>query len=402
VYRDDATVGDALAAVVARFETKIDEIAERNSARQRAEIDGLDELDAPALWEIHRRLTRESRRIQARHLLRNLEPPETCPEPDVEAADLAVRGSFSLADTLKGYRIGHVCTMEAWLEAIEETELEPDIRARCIALVTRYATEYDDRIADLVSREYARRQQQHTADLDHSRLGLVRALIEGREAAASELAYPVELHHIGFVASGDGADAVIQELASSLDHQRLVVPAEDGVLMGWLGSTKNGLRSRALLRRFAPPPGVRLAIGNVRSGYPGLRRSHREASDAHLVSLRRPRPITFYDDVILEVLALRDARAAREFIDDVLGGLHEDDAYSERLRTTLAAYFRAEQNAVAAAASLGVHAVTVGRHLDQIETRVGYRVNQRRAELESALRLRALLLADPQSATSAS
>lgn len=168
-------------------------------------------------------------------------------------------------------------------------------------------------------------------------------MIEGREAAASELAYPVDLYHIGFVPSGDGAGAVVEELARSLDHQRLVVRAEDGLLMGWLGSAKNGLRSRALLRKFAPQPGVRFSIGNVRPGYQGLRRTHREASEAHLVSLRRLRPITFYDDVILEVLALRDEQAAREFIADVLGGLDEDDEYSERLRTTLAAYFRAEQ-----------------------------------------------------------
>jgi hypothetical protein len=381
---------NVLRSVALRFVGKLEDLATRNSERQRSEIAQLAELDAPALWQINRRLSRESRGLQATHLLRGCELPESCPEPDKEAARLAAQGGLPLADALKSYRIGHVCTIETWLESIEEVDLSADERARCIATISRFATEYDDRIADLVSKEYERHRQQLTATQPRTGLECFRDLIEGRPETISELGYSLELHHIGVVGSGFGVKEAVAKLAKEIRHEHALVLAEDGLYMGWLGSTDNEASPKQLLHGFKPPPGVSLAFGNVRFGYEGLRRTHREASGAHLVALRRRRAVTLYDDVVLEVLALRDEKAARDFIADVLPRLNDDGADSQRLRETLSAYFHAEQNRVATAAALGVHAVTVSRHLEQIEARIGHRVNQRRAELESALRLRAL------------
>jgi DNA-binding PucR family transcriptional regulator len=95
-----------------------------------------------------------------------------------------------------------------------------------------------------------------------------------------------------------------------------------------------------------------------------------------------------YEDVTLEALALRDESAAREFAADALRGINGDDARSTGLRETLSAYFETGQNAASTAAALRVHEATIGRRLAEIEKRIGQRVNQRRAELETALRLR--------------
>jgi PucR C-terminal helix-turn-helix domain/GGDEF-like domain len=386
-----------LVAIAITFAEKLNELVARAVMRQHAQLESLADLDdSSALWEINRRLHRESRGLQATYLLRGYELPESCPEPDREAARLASQAGLALAETLKSYRIGHACTMEAWLEAISETDLTPEERANYLSSISRFVTEYDNRIADFVASEYER-EQLRSPELGRTRIKLFRDLLEGRPESAASLGYDLDLHHMGIIATGLGATDAIKALARNLDHQLLLVGVEDGLVMGWLGSHMNGVRPRRLLRDFEPPAGTTLAVGNVRSGYEGLRRTHREASDAHAVSCRRqPHAITLYDDVILEVLALRDEKAAREFIADVLGDLDQDEKGSQRLRATLAAYFRCEQNAAAAAASLGIHAVTVGRHLDQIEGRIGHRVNQRRAELESALRLRSLLMPEPK------
>jgi DNA-binding PucR family transcriptional regulator len=95
-----------------------------------------------------------------------------------------------------------------------------------------------------------------------------------------------------------------------------------------------------------------------------------------------------FEDVALEVLAgeLRDD--ARAFIARELGELNEDSSRAGRLRETLQAYFVSGHNAAAAAAALGIHQQTVGNRLKAIEDQLGASVGSRRAELETALRLR--------------
>lgn len=74
-----------------------------------------------------------------------------------------------------------------------------------------------------------------------------------------------------------------------------------------------------------------------------------------------------------------------------LSGLDGDDTRAARLRETLQAWFAAGHNATAAAAALGVHEQTVAQRLRTVEERTGRPVAARRAELETALRLRNLL-----------
>jgi hypothetical protein len=71
--------------------------------------------------------------------------------------------------------------------------------------------------------------------------------------------------------------------------------------------------------------------------------------------------MTFYEDVALEALAIRDESAAREFVADALGGINGDDARSVGLRETLSAYIQTGQNAASTAAALRQHEATTGR-----------------------------------------
>jgi PucR C-terminal helix-turn-helix domain/GGDEF-like domain len=394
VYRPNLQNGlsEVLPDLANRFEERLDAITAENAARQRAEIASLRDLEAPALWEANRRLTRESRRVQAIKLSRGMELPVACPDPDVEAVQLAVRGGLTLAEVLKAYRIGHACTLNAWLDLIEELDI-PDSEARsCIAAVSRFVTQYDARLADLVAEEYQRERSEMAAHSDALQLQRFRELIEGHPEAANALGYDLDLQHIGVIAWGVDAEPALHRLARAIDHRLFFVRAEDGLLMGWLGARlEMTAQKMSLLRAFHPPRDGALALGDAHPGYDGLRRTHRQAGAAHVVALKQRRQMTFYSDVAIEALALRDESAAADFISDVLAGIDADDARSAELRDTLSAYFAAEQNATSTAAHLGVHDATITRRLAEIERRTGHRVNKNRAQLETALRLRSLL-----------
>jgi DNA-binding PucR family transcriptional regulator len=132
-----------------------------------------------------------------------------------------------------------------------------------------------------------------------------------------------------------------------------------------------------------------VSLGDPGSGTGGFRRSHREARDAHRVSVRAGAAgeVLRYDEVALESLVADDDERTRAFVARELHGIDGADARSERLRETLRAYFACAQNASAAAALLGVHEHTVTYRLRTIEERLGRPVTSRRAELEMALRL---------------
>jgi DNA-binding PucR family transcriptional regulator len=101
--------------------------------------------------------------------------------------------------------------------------------------------------------------------------------------------------------------------------------------------------------------------------------------------------VTHYGEVALEALAAGDPDEARAFVVRELRGLEGDDARARRLRETLRAWFAAGQNAAATAAALGVHEQTVAARLRAVEERTGAPPAARRAELETALRLREYL-----------
>lgn len=79
-----------------------------------------------------------------------------------------------------------------------------------------------------------------------------------------------------------------------------------------------------------------------------------------------------------------------EFVSDELGALAGLDRRAEKLRATLESYFASAMSATCTAARLGVHDQTVANRLRAIEHSIGHSIQTGRAELEVALRLRAV------------
>jgi hypothetical protein len=380
-----------LRRVAVEFERRLDHLADLMARRHREDFEKLDDFDAPELWEEFRRIVRESRRVQASYLTRDMALPAVCPEPDVDAARLAATGGLSLAETLRSYRIGHAVTFDVWVDALESLHLHETDHAACLRAISRFTNIYHERIADLVGFEYEREHDAISRHPDKKRLKLVRDVIDGSTDSLNGLEYDLRFEHLGAIAWGPQAHAVLADLALALDRRLLLVPAEEQLVLAWLGREERPVgEDLKALRGFKPTADAQIAVGNPGEGVAGFRRTHRQAGEAHVVAKRRPQPLTLYSDVALEAFALRDEPAAREFVAHALRTL---SANGERgnLIDTLRAYFTAGQNASSAAAALGVHEHTVARRIHKVEQRLGCSLNQRRGELELALRLEPLL-----------
>lgn len=388
-----ASLDDIIREAADRFREGLVPLAEEMAERHREEIDDLRILDSPELWEIHKRLMRESRSAQAGYLMNGRSIPQACPTPDLEAAEMSVLGALPLPTILKGYRIGHTLTMEAWLAVVDSLEHPEEQVDACRRAITSFVLSYDERIAHLVSDHYHDAERRARADPQVRRLGIVRDVLNGTGTPA-ELGYELERDHLGLVAWGDDAAAerAVKAASEALGCEFLCVRSMPGLHMAWLGCDEvDPAHGPGDLERLDPGPNARLAVGTRQAGPEGFRRTHRQAGDAHVVGRRNGSPVVFYADVSLEAMLLRDTRRAQEFVAQELAGLDGSDKRCRHLRETLRAYFRSGQNAASTAASLGVRDSTVSSRLRRAEEIIGTPVSARSAELDLALRVHELL-----------
>lgn len=387
--QDSDTTFAALARALA---DRVDHLSEVLLARVFREIP--EWLERPELHEPLRQLTRESVRVEQMAFARR-ELPDECPAVDAEIASWAARLEGPVSLVIDGYRRGHQVQWEGWFELVEGEDCEPELRRELLERGSRFFFAYAGRVSHLAANQYERERDRLLRSREQRRMHLVGELLRGRDVDAGALGYDPSAHHVGVVAWGPQAAQAARELASLVDRRLLAVEVVEETWWAWLGGDRPlDDAAERHLRGYRPPPGARLALGGQRPGAPGFSATHRQAALAHRVALNTQAPLTHHDDVALEGLAGADEDQAREFVARELRGLEGDDARTQQLRDTLAAYLSSGLNAAAAAAALGVHYKTVVHRLAAVEERTGRRVTERRAELEVALRLRRFLDAE--------
>lgn len=381
-----------LALIAELLSPRAEKIAVEISARVRSDIPELRAIQDPAFWEAVHVSSQANLETGLAVAAGDRRFPRQAPLDAGDVARLAARAGASLSAVMRAYRIGHSVTWEHVLVAAEEIGMDSHERLEALRATSEFLFAFVDHVANLVTDEYLREREGALRALKRGRVELVREVLEGVAADAGVLEYDLSHQHVGVVASGDGVEAALKDLAAGLDRRLLAVRAEDGLLWGWLGGgTALDTEGSRLLRRFAPPGGATVAFGGPASGLEGFRVAHRQARDALGVARRSGRSVVSFRDVALEVLATRDEGYAREFVIAELGELAEPGERAHKLRETLRAYFAAGQNASAAAAMLGVHDQTVSYRLRAVEKSIGDSIAARRGELETALRLRAVL-----------
>jgi len=275
-------------------------------------------------------------------------------------------------------------------ELVETEEGDPARRRALLAHGSDFFFDYATRLSHLTLTEYTHQRDLMLSDREHRRVHLVHELLDGNDVDPAALGYDPSGANLAFVAWGDAAAEAARAVADALSRPLLLVGVWGDDRWGWLGGSV-GPESIARLARADLPDGAALAFGDDASGPRGFALSHQQARQAERAGRRAGRALTHYSEVALESLAAADADAAAAFVAHELAGLDGDDVRSTRLRQTLRAWFAAGHNAAAAAAALGVHEQTVAQRLRTVEERTGRPVGARRAELETALRLRDLL-----------
>lgn len=315
--------------------------------------------------------------------------PQTVPTPDREYAKAAAQLEIPLHVVIDAYHRGATVQWEIWSELVERMERDPDEQRRLFQGFGEFFMNYGTWIMGQVGQVYERERETRVRSGEQRRVHLVREVLSGRDADLATIGYDLSGQHVGLVLWGPGTREAAEGLAAALGRRLLFLDVLEDTSWAWLGGHRPLSRERRQqLARFGPPEGTRVAVGVEAAGRDGFRQTHRDAVEAQRGAWSGTKAVTFFDDVALEALTGRDERAARRFIARELRGIEGEDARSKRLRDTLTTYFAHGSNAAATAKALDIHEQTVAQRLTAVEERTGRPVLTRRAELETALRLR--------------
>lgn len=322
--------------------------------------------------------------------------PDAPPQHDLQGARDSAAMGVALEQFVAIYRLGHRVQWEAWLDVVAGEQVDEETRMRFVRLWSAFFFDYVAMIERGVARSYAAGRDTLVGDREQRRMRALVQLLDGADHEAPALGFAVAgRRHLGLVTWGLPDRGPLEALAAALDRELLAVTVGEGNWWAWLaGGRPLAARPAEVVARSRTSGLAWLALGRDGEGVDGFRRTHAEAMTARRAGERGGRRLTAFDDVALEALAGAEPAEARRFVAEELRGIDDDGERSRDLRATLAAWFATGHNAAAAAARLGVHEQTVAQRLRTVEERIGRPVAARRAELETALRLRALLVGE--------
>jgi hypothetical protein len=299
-------------------------------------------------------------------------------------ARLAARHGVGLETLLRRYAAGYALLCDVLLDEAQRCRVDPETLRH---LLRRQSKAFDAILAS-VAEEYAREGRFRPPGSEPERLELIRRLLDAEPLDASRLNYPLGVHHMALVASGDSALEAFGRLGKHLDRRLLLVEADAQLAWGWLGGRRpfTGEELDHILT-FPWPGGTDVACGEAGEGQAGWRLSHRQARAALAVARRGSQSMVRYSDVALVAATLHDDLLATSLRRAYLVPIESDPNRGARSKVTLRAYFAAAGNISSAAATLGVNRRTVAGRLAAVEKRLGRPLCDVAPELEVALRL---------------
>lgn len=388
VYKNGlmASVEQRLVALARRLESEADDVAAATMAKGTHLLPAW--MQEPPVVNFIFESTRDGIRAELQ-ALRDGTLPERLPDSNLVGARNLARTATPVTALFGAYRISHQVLWERWRALVEEeTGISSEEAAELRDTASDFFFEYSGHMSRLSADAYAEERARTLRSSDRALVSAVCAVLDGEPGAAQRIDHPVDGHNIAVLGRGDSLVARLSALAGELDCRLLVVDVLPGPWWAWLGRSRPF--ADAVMTRLAEldlQSGWSLGIGSDQPGARGFAESHRQAAAAFGATGEDRQCVTF-KEIALEDLGSAEPKAARSFVAAELGPLEGDDARSERLRETLAAYFDCGGNARATATRLGIHHQTVGQRLESIEELLGTSVRERRAELETAIRLR--------------
>lgn len=314
--------------------------------------------------------------------------------------ELVHRG-LPLASLLRAYRLGHGLFERSFEQLAAEQDFESEIRWRMLVSASRYVFVYIDTVCTQLTQDFEAEREQWVRGADAARLATARAIADGRavdpEEATSALRYDVTRSHLAIIVWSDpsagGRAAALAAAAHALASEvgggpTTTVPIGEHCVWAWTGA--DAVVAQLPARSSTMPDGIAAALGTVQSGVEGMARSHHEARAARRVGEvfgRRPGALMRYQSVALASLLSADPAHAVRFAQDELGVLGAPSDLMARLRATLRVYLEERLSPSRTSRRLGIHQNTVVYRVRQAEELLGRPIDERRLELEVALRL---------------
>lgn len=352
-------------------------------------------------------LTVEAAMSNVHAVLRGLaaaESPASAQAPDQTlswVSTLAQRG-IAVAAIPRCYVIGLGLCDAALREAVSRLAVPESVKWELTNAASQYLFQYCEKVSGDLVDHYARERELWVRGADSVRAELVMAIVSGRpvdpHVTSAALQYNLDRLHVAVVVWSDPRSPdkpplqALKRAAAEIAHhvkgiELLVVPAGTSMVWAWTSGPSVTDDLPADLHIDTP---LMAAVGGVAHGLEGFALSHRQARDGRRMSAVFSQPagtVTVHRDIALDALVTQNLSAAGVFVRTELGELSSDSERARRLRTTLTAFFEEGQSWGRTAERLGVHQNTVMYRVQQARDLLGRPLNERRLELEVALRL---------------
>jgi hypothetical protein len=221
------------------------------------------------------------------------------------------------------------------------------------------------------------------------------ALLAAEAVDRSGFSYDFDAWHLGAIATGVGAEGLLNRLAESLDRELLLGGGEEATT-GWWGARRafEQVELEKISAAAVDHDGL-LALGEPGRGLTGWRATHRQARAAYGFAARASHTFSRYGVVALLAAVVADPDLADFLRATFLTPLCSPSLRDCDLPAALRAYLDARGHMSEAAAALHVDRGTLVIRIRMIEERIGRPLHQCLAELDLALRCQAVEDASP-------
>jgi hypothetical protein len=303
-------------------------------------------------------------------------------------ARIAARNGVSLDVVLRRYLAGYTLLSDHLMSTVHD---ESGITGTALQRLMRDQAMLLDRLLAKISEEHTDETTRKSITSSQRSAERIKRLLDGELIDTSDFNYPFDSFHLGVIAVGTDSAEAIRSLAAALDCRLLSVQREEGTVWAWLGGRcMAGPADVESLVSSDWPSNAILAVGEPGKGLDGWRLTHRQASAALSVALRRSQVFTRYADVALLATMLQDDLLAVSLSQLYLAPLARKRDGGKTARETLRAYFAANRNVSSAAAALGLSRRAVAKRLRTIEAELGFPLDPATSAIEAALRFEEL------------
>ncbi|HVL90841.1 MAG TPA: helix-turn-helix domain-containing protein [Actinomycetota bacterium] len=406
------------AAVVARVESRADELADAMLVAYQQEIGAYGFLDDPAALAEVRAGTRMNLGVVLRAVANGSQLTDAELSALKEIGHRRAAQGFPLHGLLRAYQVGTRLAWQRILDALEAEDTDGSAAARLIAEVSVAVMGIMAQISSAATEAYLETERATAASEERLRRDLFNELLAGPLAAsrplrerAERVGYRLGDVNVVVVAAPEGGtadDGGLRSLAAALRTVRLmslepVVDARHGVAIAIVpvptGISELRIKEaveKALAGAFPRDVALCAAIGRPEGGASGVAASYRQALRTldHARLIGRTDSVIGYLASIPSMLLREDVSAAMDLYRSTIEPLAKQDAeQGTQLVHTLAALLEERGNVLAAAKRLFVHRHTLSARIDRIEelTRRSLRSRDDLLLLELGLRARDVL-----------